>query len=28
MKNLVAPLGFTIAAFWVVALFVLVHSAP
>jgi hypothetical protein len=28
MKNFVAPLTFTIAAAWVVVLFVLVHSTP
>jgi hypothetical protein len=28
MKNFVAPLTFTIAAAWVVVLFVLVHSNP
>jgi hypothetical protein len=28
MSRFVAPLGFTIAAAWVVVLFVLVHSAP
>jgi hypothetical protein len=28
MKNFVAPLTFTIAAVWVVVLFVLVHSNP
>ena len=28
MKNFVAPLSFTIAAAWVVILFVLVHSTP
>jgi hypothetical protein len=28
MKNYVAPLSFTIAAAWVVVLFVLVHSTP
>jgi hypothetical protein len=28
MKNFVAPLSFTIAAAWVVVLFVLVHSTP
>jgi hypothetical protein len=28
MKNFVAPLTFTIAAVWVVVLFVLVHSTP
>lgn len=28
MKNLIAPLSFTLAAAWVVVLFVLVHSNP
>jgi len=28
MKNFVAPLSFTLAAAWVVVLFVLVHSNP
>jgi len=28
MKNFVAPLSFTIAAAWVVILFLLVHSNP
>jgi hypothetical protein len=28
MKNFVAPLSFTIAAAWVVVLFVLVHGTP
>ncbi|MFC3738940.1 hypothetical protein [Paractinoplanes deccanensis] len=28
MKNFVAPLSFTIAAVWVVVLFVLVHGNP
>ncbi|WP_412740211.1 hypothetical protein [Krasilnikovia sp. MM14-A1259] len=28
MNRFVAPLGFTIAAAWVVVLFVLVHSTP
>jgi len=28
VKNFVAPLSFTIAAAWVVILFVLVHSNP
>jgi len=28
MKNFVAPLSFTIAAAWVIVLFVLVHSTP
>ncbi|GAA2646061.1 hypothetical protein Adu01nite_46150 [Paractinoplanes durhamensis] len=28
MKNFIAPLSFTLAAAWVVVLFVLVHSNP
>jgi len=28
MKNLIAPLTFTIAATWVVVLFVLAHNTP
>jgi hypothetical protein len=28
VKNFVAPLSFTIAAAWVIVLFVLVHSNP
>jgi hypothetical protein len=28
MKNMIAPLSFTLATVWVVVLFVLVHSNP